>query len=359
MNNPKAHHHRLRRIGLVLLVILLLIPVLGFIYQSVGAALDARNNPPPGRLVDVGGYRLHLYCTGEGTPTIVLDSGLGGSWLDWSRVQPALAETTRVCSYDRAGMGWSDVGPEPRDARHAVEELHTLLQSAGEASPYILVGHSNGGLRVRLYAAEYPGEVVGIVLVDPTMTQTVDEELALLPVETRERILALVAELGQSTEISTPDQNPGMQALAALAPFGAMRLMGGGLLELSNSLPSDAVEPYRAVAMRTSYLPSILAESRQIQASIQEVRDQSVNLGDLPLVVLLNAAAPPSSTASEAEQELQQLTAPLVQAAGEALAALSSRGQLILVEGSGHYIQVDQPDTVIQSIQQVIDATPG
>ena len=362
MNDPDTRHHRTRRrLGLILFGLACLIPLVGLSYQTVGAALDAQSYPPPGRLVDVSGYRLHLYCTGEGATTVVLDSGLGGSWLDWSKVQPALEETTRVCSYDRAGLGWSDVGPEPRDARHAVDELHTLLQNAGISGPLILVGHSNGGLRAQLYAAEYPEDVVGMVLVDPTITQTADEQLASLPAETRDHIYALLQETGQSTDVSTPDENPGMQALAALAPFGVMRLIGGGLLELSDSLPIDAVEPYRAVAMRTSYLATVLAESRQIQPSIQQVRDRLVDLRDIPLVVVLNAApqTPDDANLSQAEQELQRLTSPLVQSAGEALAALSSQGRLVMVEGSGHYIQIDRPEIAIRSIEQVIEAARG
>ncbi|HYO87970.1 MAG TPA: alpha/beta hydrolase [Candidatus Limnocylindrales bacterium] len=362
MKDPNAIHRRsVRRRGLVLLGLVCLIPLVGFSYQAIGSALDAQNYPPPGRLVDVSGYRLHLYCTGEGAPTVVLDSGLGGSWLDWSRVQPALEKTTHVCSYDRAGLGWSDVGPEPRDAQHAVEELHALLQNAGVAGPLIFVGHSNGGLRAQLYAALYPNDVVGMVLVDPTITQSTNEQLAALPAETRAHINALLHESGQPTEAPTPDQNLGMQVLAALAPFGVMRLIGGGLLELSGSLPIEAVEPYRAVAMRTPYVATVLAESRQIHQSIQQVRAQPANLGDMPLVVLLNAVSPPrdDATIGQAEQELQRLTAPLVQSAGEALAARSSRGQLVMVEGSGHYIQIDQPETVIRSIERVIEETRG
>jgi pimeloyl-ACP methyl ester carboxylesterase len=358
MNDLKTQsRHRLRRFGLVLLALVILIALLGLGYQAIGSAVDAQNDPPPGRLVDVGGYRIHLYCTGEGSPTVLLDSGLGGSWLDWSWVQPALAKTTRVCSYDRAGMGWSDAGPEPRDAQHAVEELHTLLQNAEVTGPIIFVGHSNGALRAQLYAAKYPNDVAGMVLVDPTLTQSTDEQIAQLPTETRDRIGALLDELHLSTEITTLDQNFGMQALAALAPFGLMRLIGGGLLELRDALPADAVESYRAVSMRTSYLPAVLAESRQIKPSIQEVRDQLVNLGDMPFVVLLNAAEPPDPSASDAEQELQRMAALLVPLAGETLAALSSHGQFVIVEGSGHYIQIDQPETVIRNIEQVIEVT--
>ena len=125
--------------------------------------------PPPGRLVDVGGWRLHLNCTGDiraTQPTVVLETGLGDFSVEWSLVQPGVARFARVCSYDRAGDGWSDLGPNPRTLRQIVYELHTMLERAGERRPYVLVGHSYGGWLVRLYQNTYPSEVTGLVLVE-------------------------------------------------------------------------------------------------------------------------------------------------------------------------------------------------
>src|SRR3989454_1075347 len=129
---------------------------------------DFRRYPPPGRLVNVGGHRLHIYCTGGGTPTVVMDSGFPGTSLSWTFVQPEVAKFTRACSYDRAGLGWSDAGPMPRTSRQIVDELHTLLRNARVEGPYVLVGHSFGTFTVRLYASTYPDEVAGMVLVVPT-----------------------------------------------------------------------------------------------------------------------------------------------------------------------------------------------
>ena len=126
---------------------------------------------PPGDLVDVGGYRLHLLCTGSqtaGHPTVVLDASFPGTVSTWAWVQPKLAQATRVCAYDRAGLGWSDAGPAPRDALSHARELHTLLQHAQVAGPYVLVGHSLGGLSVRMYADQYPEDVAGMVLIEGT-----------------------------------------------------------------------------------------------------------------------------------------------------------------------------------------------
>ena len=140
--------------------------LVGAVYESVTEASDVRAYPPPGQMVDVGGYRLHINCTGAGSPTVVIDAGWGDWSLGWSGVQPGVAATTRVCTYDRAGMGYSEAGPLPRNAGQFAKELHTLLEQAGIPGPYVLAGHSMGGLTVRVFAHEYPAEVAGIVLID-------------------------------------------------------------------------------------------------------------------------------------------------------------------------------------------------
>src|SRR5258706_7187226 len=130
--------------------------------------MSVQTYPPPGQLVDVGGYRLHIICAGEGGPTVVPEAGLIGLALSWSLVQPEVAKFTRVCAYDRAGYGWSDpnlIGIHPTSQR-LVHELHTLLVNASIAGPYVLVAHSFGGLNVRLFANQYPNDVIGVVLID-------------------------------------------------------------------------------------------------------------------------------------------------------------------------------------------------
>src|SRR5712692_3061456 len=125
--------------------------------------------PPPGQLIGLGGWRLHLHCAGKASasrPTVILEAGAGDFSVDWSLVQPGVAGFARVCSYDRAGSGWSDLGPRPRTLHQIVWELHTLLEKAGVRAPYVLVGHSYGGILVRLYAATYPSDVAGVVLDD-------------------------------------------------------------------------------------------------------------------------------------------------------------------------------------------------
>jgi len=140
---------------------------LGLVYQVLGTRRDGRLHPPPGKLVDLGTHRLHLLESGRGGPTVVLEAGLMSTVLSWSELHRALAASFRVVSYDWAGLGWSDLGPMPRTADRIVDELHALLQLAFIPPPYVLVGHSFGGLTMPLFAARFPGEVAGMVLVDP------------------------------------------------------------------------------------------------------------------------------------------------------------------------------------------------
>jgi pimeloyl-ACP methyl ester carboxylesterase len=159
----------MRRIGMALLglvVALLALAVLGAIYQAIATERAERTYPPPGEMVDVGGYSLHINCVGQGSPTVILEAGSGLFSAQWVRVQRQVSDTTRVCAYDRAGMGWSEMGPDPRDAKQITSELHTLLGKAGIEGPYVLVGHSFGGMYMQTYAARYPEEVAGVGLVD-------------------------------------------------------------------------------------------------------------------------------------------------------------------------------------------------
>lgn len=157
-------------ITVILLAVIVVLLVVGMAYQAIGTARDVRRFPPPGQLVDVGGYRLHFFCVGEGSPTVILEHVGDGNVAQWGLIQPAVARETRVCAYDRAGFGWSDPGPLPRDAQQSIHELDTLLVNAAIPGPYLLVGHSYGANVVRLFAAQHPDDVAGLVLIDPGMS---------------------------------------------------------------------------------------------------------------------------------------------------------------------------------------------
>src|SRR3954470_19529136 len=149
-------------------VAVMAVAAVGGAAETVGLAADQHTYAMPGRLYDVGGHRLHLDCTGSGGPTVVLMSGLGGFSASWARIAPAVAHTTRVCAYDRVGQGWSEDTSEPQDGAAAARDLHTLLGRAGEDGPFVLVGHSIGGDYAMTYAARYPEQVAGMVLLDAT-----------------------------------------------------------------------------------------------------------------------------------------------------------------------------------------------
>src|SRR5215213_12041034 len=145
---------------------LLALAVIGAIYQAIATKIDQHTYSPPGEMVDVNGHLMHINCMGEGSPTVILEAANLGMSAHWVRVQQQLTKSTRVCSYDRAGMGWSEPSPEPRDAKQISSELHTLLKGADTEGPYVVVGHSYGGLYAQMYAARYPKQVAGVALVD-------------------------------------------------------------------------------------------------------------------------------------------------------------------------------------------------
>ena len=327
LNTPSPVWHRgkrvLRWIGRGLAALFGLIAVLalaGASYEAIAAAGDARRYPALGQLVDVGGYRLHIQCVGTGSPTVVLDAGLSGSSLDWSLVQPELGRTTRVCAYDRAGMGWSDPSPHPRTPRQIANELHTLLTNAGIAGPYVLVGHSLGGKNVRLFAIAHPDQVAGMVLVD-ARGEYVDANTS--PAETQ-----------------AFQQNIAVQAsqYRLARSVGLIRLIGASLWG----------GPAMPRAMRTEGV--LLTTSRRgVDAQTAEGLERAADdallqaapaLGDRPLIVL---AAGQNMTATPywAEAQRQQ-------------AALSTHGRLIVAEGSGHAIHWEQPALVVDAVRQVL-----
>ena len=266
-------------LGLLALIVFLL--TAGVIYQAVGAAADARRYPPPGQLVSVGEYSLHLHCTGEGSPTVILETLAGGTSANWGWVQPEIAQTTRVCAYDRAGRGWSEAGAPAQDLWGTAEDLHTLLQNAGNEGPYVLVGHSIGGLYVRAFAHQYPDEVAGVVLVDASHPEQFD----------------------RYPEYAT--QNEAFLRVAAtfptLARIGLFRFFfaTGGEIDFQD-LPSQQHAELAAFWSSPAYFQSQRAEG-QIAATIYAQAHELPSLGDLPLAVISAGVSPASWTALQAD----------------------------------------------------------
>ena len=160
-------HTRVRRVLIVASVVIGILLLAGATYQGVATALERRHYPRPGGLVDVGDHQLHIYCSGEGSPTVVLEAPATGMSVAWAWIQPEVARVTRVCSYDRAGLGWSEASGRPFEPGRVAEELHALLANARETGPYVVAGHSLGAAFARLYAARYPQEAAALVEIDP------------------------------------------------------------------------------------------------------------------------------------------------------------------------------------------------
>jgi pimeloyl-ACP methyl ester carboxylesterase len=293
--------------------------LIGAVYESMAEASDAKKYPPPGQLVDVGGYRLHIKCTGTGSPTVVIDAGLGDWSTLWGFVQPEVAKVTRVCTYDRAGSGWSEAGPLPRDAAHFARELHTLLQNAHIPGPYVIVGHSLGGLTARVFAHEYASEVVGVVLIESMSPQQFSQQ----PTG------------AQSQLYYKPGPFSFIQP--ALARFGVVRMLVKPL-GLIPHLPANAQEAYLSRLARPSNLQATTYDAQGMPAGGTEAAGVK-SFGNLPLIVL---------TAR------QHTDTPGWQAWQTEMLQLSTNSQQLFAEKSGHNIEIEEPEAAVAAIIQMV-----
>ena len=291
----------------------------------------------PGQLVDIGGRRINLHCTGAGSPTVILMAG-SASWSPiWYKVQPVIAEKTRVCAFDRAGYGFSDPAPRFQILSDVVDDLHAALEAGAIPRPYVLVGHSLGGIEVRVYAQRWPNEVVGMVLDDtsPAGEGLIDEE------------------------------QPGFDEVFGQESYAAdmlhcVFLAAKGPLDPSRpdncipELPSDTPAAFRKIFPQffTAYY---LADRISLMSSVYTHRYDSVDhrrLGAMPLVVLSPETT--WNTSTPAEARVSQSYEKVWIAMHEALAHLSSRGVHRIIKGSGHEIQLDKPQAVIDAVDEVL-----
>jgi pimeloyl-ACP methyl ester carboxylesterase len=316
-----------KRIFLGLVSFVLIAAVSAAAFQWIASYRDLASTPPPGRLVDVGGYRLHLWCIGSGEPAVLLDSGIGGTAFDWPFVQPEVGKFTRVCTYDRAGMGYSDPGPKPRTSAQIAAELAELLQRTDMESPVVLVGASFGGFNMRVFASNYPDRVAGLVLVDAS-----HEDQGV-----------------RYAEAGVEDQTPGYARLLPIAAsVGLLRLLGVTLGPPPERTDPSVREFVRATAYRTSRISTMADELMHTRDSGSEVKASRRNL-TIPLIVL-SAAKGRSGPWAEVHRALQldQLS-------------LSQQACRIVAQHSGHVIQQDQPEVVVDAIQSIVDTVrrPG
>lgn len=285
---------------------------------------DAQRWKAPGQLVEVEpGRKLHLYCTGSGSPTVVLEAGLGDFSLSaWSSVQPQISRFTRTCSYDRAGTGWSDaprVAPMPTAM---VDDLHALLERAGERGPFVMAGHSRGGPLVRHYAVHYPAEVSGLVLVDGSHED-------------------------QLERMKLPGWADYIYPVFRVVNFlGIDRVMGGFSAQDTVSLENLAL-----TSMPTA-VDNTITIGQSLAPFFAEIRRDARPHGDLPIVALTaGRMSVPGLTSAQADTMHQAWVA-----MHQEIVSRSTRGQWILAERSQHYIQKDQPDLVIDAVKAMVES---
>jgi pimeloyl-ACP methyl ester carboxylesterase len=310
----------------------------GIIYEQVGGRKDRARLPQIGQSFDVGGYRLNIHCAGEGSPTVVFDAGAGESGFAWSQIQTEVARRTRACWFDRAGFGWSDPGPYPRTAAKMSAELHTLLQRAGIPGPYVLVGHSLGGLNARVYAGLYPGEVGGAVLVD-------------------------------AAHEDEPRRAPKFMLGRGLPPalwhplwLTAQTLRLVGVLRLTSPTVRVSADPQRRT--RNQILRALRQQPKSIATLMGDATtpesyaeaENSPGFGDRPLVVLTRGKTDTPEHPSEMDRQYAAYMQVWMHEIQPKLARLSTRGRQGIVEKSGHGIPQEAPEAVIGAVTEVVDA---
>lgn len=323
--------------------------LLGWLYQRLGAHRDAERFPPPGRLVDVGTHSLHIVEQGSSGPTIVLEAGLMSTVLSWDNLQRVLAQSYRVVSYDRAGLGWSELGPMPRTSDRIVEELHMLLHRAGIAPTYILVGHSFGGLTVPLYAARFPEETAGMVLVDPVAAQEWnppsehDRKLTRIGVTVCRRA-ALLARVGLIRFVSfllTTRLKMVAAYLVRLISRGAPTDAGSVSSPWFSALPAKERELAAVFWVQEKFALTIASQLENLPYSAARAARLDGPI-DKPVVILSANTAPENRRKEHA-----------------AMAARLPLGIYVLADHSNHWIMQIQPELVIGAIQKVVAHLEG
>ena len=317
---------------------------LGVVYQALGTRRDARVYPPPGRLVDLGSHRLHLLESGRGSPTILLEAGLMSTMLSWKELQRVLAGSFRVVSYDRAGLGWSELGPMPRTAERIVDELHTLLERAAIPPPYVLVGHSFGGLTMPLFAARFPDEVAGMVLVDPVApaewNPPSDHDLRLTSIGARVcRRAALLARVGLIRFVAFLLTTGGKKAasyLVRLISRGTPADAGSVSSPWFSALPANEKAMASVFWVQPKFALTIASQLENLPVSAASV-SQFTNISDKPVVILSARTAPERRRLEHAS-----------------MAERLPQGEHVLAGNSNHWIMQEDPDLVIRAIEKVV-----
>lgn len=349
--NPRWDASKL--VVLTLVVFAIGSAITGATYQAVGTWYDGRRFPRHGKSVQAGALKLNLDCSGDrkaaGSPEVILDSGMGVPAIGWIKVQPEVTKFARVCSYDRAGYGWSAAGPKPRTSVQIARELKSLLEAAGETGPYILVGHSFGGFNVRVFTNLCPVDVVGVVLVDGAHEDEDKRINEMLPVAVVEREIRNDQRNLEIDELLRPFRvHLGFERLQVATGWGSPNY---GVLQSTRDFPKKFRQELLYLRQQERFQNAVASESKAFEESIAEVRAAG-NLGNRPLIVL-TAGKPYPPDPLLTREEMDEENNLWINVLQRQEAHLSTRGKQIVVWDSGHMIPFKRPDAVISAIHEV------
>lgn len=320
---------------LIIMILIAVMACIGAIYQAIGNWKDARRFPQKGRLVQAGTTKLNIICSGAsgtGKPTVILEAGAGSPARVWGKVQPEIARFTRVCSYDRAGLGWSEPASTPRTREQEAEELKLLLSAAGEKGPYVMAGHSQGGLTIQAFFQKFPDDVAGVVLVDASHPDT-----------DKRTVEVLSKSAGKQYATFNKLLRSDWYRFASIwsARLGISRLMTPAKNELE--------EEINYLSWQAKAINTFFSEARFYDESANKIRATG-RLGDRPLIVLTGKIDEGAFESASDRAAVQKMWFDELQ---KGMAGLSSRGKQIIVPDSGHFIQFDKPAAVVSAIREV------
>ena len=316
----------------------------GALYEFVGGRRAARRYAAPGMMVDVGGPRLHVVCAGSGSPSVLFESGIAASSLSWSRVMPDVAAFTHACAYDRAGLGWSDPARGPRTVTRMITELRMILAKTGTGTPNVLVGHSFGALLICAYASAHPSHVAGLVLLDPPSEwheMTREQGRMLRGGIQLSRVGAVLAQLGIVraclTLLSRGAPGVPRHVVRIFGPTAASTLER--LVGEVRKLPADVYPMVQALWSQPKCFRAMADHLEMFEETAACVAGVT-SLSDVPLVIVSSADRSPEMIAKHQE-----------------LAHLSSHSRHLVATKSGHWIQFDEPELVVEVIREMVERT--
>lgn len=337
-NRPSGCFKKILQAAVIIILSLIgLLAVLG-IYQATALSTIREQFPAPGQLINVQGHLMHLNCTGSGSPTVVIDAGNGSFSVEWFPIQAALSQVTRVCTYDRAGYGWSNPASISREGLNVVSELHDLLEAGEEQAPYLLIGHSLGGVHVRLFALQYPAEVSGLVLVDTAYPLNISPEF--------ERQIHSSIGFYQVMDLMTTS--------------GILRILGplsgeNCLPATARKLPAEFQQVYLNLLLDPNQYKTASAEMKVLPQTFEQTSTLLVGpkpFGNLPILVLTagQTLAPGSTPFAETYVPVSK---DQIQLQAE-LAGQSTMGDQRIIHSSGHSMHLDSPKEVVQAVFDLI-----